>query len=187
MGAAYPTNENTVIPESKLGKYSLIERERRFLLTELPVPRNSPHTQIWDNYLPDTRLRLLKMRAPERGEYTLKLTQKHTLAPDDFSRCRITNTYLSADEYNLLAPVFAGREIRKNRYPFEYEGRKYGVDFFLGPLWGLILAEIEFASDEAMNAFAPLPFAAREVTQEEMFTGGQLCQMTVESLGLARE
>ncbi len=182
MGAAYPTAENTVIPNDKLSKYSRIERERRFLLTELPVPRNSAHTQIWDNYLAGTRLRLRKMRAPERDEYTLKLTQKHLLAADDFSRCRITNTYLTADEYNHLAPTFAGREIRKNRYPFEFEGRKYSVDFFLGPLWGLILAEVEFATDEEMDAFAPPSFAAREVTAEEAFTGGRLCALTVEDL-----
>jgi CYTH domain-containing protein len=185
MGAAYPTNENTVIPQEKLSQYSRIERERRFLLTELPVPRNSPHTQIWDNYLLGTNLRLRKMRVPERDEYTLKLTKKQVIAPDDFSRCRITNTYLTADEYNRLAPLFAtGREIRKNRYPFEFEGYNYSVDFFLGPLWGLVLAEIEFAAEEETDAFAPPSFAAREVTQEGDFSGGRLCQLTVEDLSL---
>lgn len=183
MGAAYPTNENTVIPESKRGKYSVIERERRFLLTELPVPRNSPHTQIWDNYLSGTNLRLRKTRAPERDEYNLKLTKKQTLAPDDFARCRLTNTYLTADEYNHLAPLFAtGHEIRKNRYPFEFEGYNYSVDFFLGPLWGLILAEIEFAADEEMEMFAPPLFAKREVTTEEAFAGGRLCGLTINDL-----
>jgi CYTH domain-containing protein len=183
MGVAYPTNENTIIPPDKLGKYSRIERERRFLLTELPVPRNSPHTQIWDNYLLGTNLRLRKTRVPERDEYTLKLTKKQPLAPNDFSRCRITNTYLAADEYNRLAPLFAtGREIRKNRYPFEFEGKKYGVDFFLGPLWGLILAEIEFSTDEEAESFAPPPFAAREVTQEVDFSGGRLCRLSVNDL-----
>jgi CYTH domain-containing protein len=185
MGAAYPTNENTVIPAGKLDKYSCLERERRFLLAELPLPRNSPHTQIWDNYLPDTNLRLRKMRAPERDEYTLKLTKKQPLAPDDFARCHITNLYLSADEYNHFAPLFAGgREIRKNRYPFEFAGRKFGIDFFLGPLWGLILTETEFASDEEMDAFAPPSFAVREVTAEENFTSGRLCRLTVEDLNL---
>ena len=181
MGAAYPTLENTVIPASK---YALVERERRFLLKELPLERNSPHRQIWDNYLAGTQLRLRKMRVPERDEYTLKITKKDLLTADDFSRCHITNTYLSAAEYNLLTPLFTGREIRKNRYPFEFEGRKYSLDFFLGPLWGLILAETEFASDEEMNALAPPSFAWREVTQEASFSGGRLCELTINDLQL---
>ena len=179
MGAAYPTPENTVIPASK---YTLIERERRFLLKELPVPRNSPHRQIWDNYLAGTHLRLRKIRAPEGNEYTLKITKKQPLTVGDFSRCHITNIYLAADEYNHLAPLFAGREIRKNRYPFEFAGRKYSIDFFLGPLWGLILAETEFASDEEMNALAPPSLALREVTQEANFSGGRLCELTINDL-----
>jgi hypothetical protein len=101
MGLANPTTENTVITA---GKYALIERERRFLLHELPPPlaRNSEHIQIWDNYLEDTRLRLRKIRVPQTNEYRLKLTQKEPLTPGDFSRCHLTNIYLSAREYNRL-------------------------------------------------------------------------------------
>jgi CYTH domain-containing protein len=183
MGAAYPTAKNTVIPNDKLLNNACLERERRFLLAELPVPRNSPHTQIWDNYLMGTNLRLRKMRVPERDEYILKITKKQTVMPGEFSRCRITNTYLSAEEYNHFAPLFAtGREIRKNRYPYEFEGRQYSVDFFLGPLWGLLLAEVEFVSDEEMNALTAPSFALREVTQEAEFSGGRLCELTIEDL-----
>ncbi|HEX8922642.1 MAG TPA: hypothetical protein VF766_14300, partial [Pyrinomonadaceae bacterium] len=139
MGAAIPTAENTVIAE---GKYARIERERRFLLREMPEPltRASEHVQIWDNYITGTRLRLRKIRTPKTKKWTMKLTQKFTPEPPDFSRTVITNTYLSAYEYEVLS-VFEGNEIRKNRYPFEYEGRKYSIDVFLGALWGLILAE----------------------------------------------
>lgn len=162
-----------------MNKYARTERERRFLLLEMPEPltRASEHVQIWDNYITNTRLRLRKIRVPKTKEYVLKLTQK--FAPDlsDFSRTTITNIYLSPAEYNVLS-IFEGNEIRKNRYPFEYEGRKYSIDFFLGVLWGLILAETEFETDEEMLAFTPPPFVFMEVTGDELFTGGRLVDLT---------
>ncbi|MDT4966007.1 MAG: hypothetical protein QOJ64_744 [Acidobacteriota bacterium] len=180
MGAAIPTSENTVLAE---GKYSRVERERRFLLREMPAPltRASEHVQIWDNYITGTRLRLRKVRTPQTKKWKLKLTQKYTPAPPDFSHTIVTNTYLSAYEYQVLS-VFEGNEIRKNRHPFEYDGRMYGIDVFLGGLWGLILAEIEFESDEDMNSLVVPAFAVREVTNEPMFTGGELVNLTLEDI-----
>ena len=181
MGAAIPTAENTVVAEGQ--KYARVERERRFLLRDMPEPltRASQHVQIWDNYITGTRLRLRKIRTPQTKKWTLKLTQKYTPAPPDFSRTVITNTYLSAAEYEVLS-VFEGNEIRKNRYAYEYEGRKYSIDVFLGALWGLILAETEFKSDEELRTFTPPPFVAREVTNDETFTGGRLVELTFEEL-----
>ena len=180
MGAAIPTTENTLLVESK---YARVERERRFLLRELPEPltRASEHVQIWDNYITGTRLRLRKIRVPQTRKWKLKLTQKFAPAPPDFSRTIITNTYLSAGEYQVLA-VFEANEIRKNRYPFEYEGRKYSIDVFLGGLWGLILAETEFETDEELDGFSAPPFAVRDVTNEELFTGGSLVNLTAEEI-----
>jgi CYTH domain-containing protein len=181
MGEAIPTTENTVAVESD--KYARTERERRFLLRDMPEPltRASEHVQIWDNYITGTRLRLRKIRTPRTRKWRLKLTQKFAPAPPDSSRTVITNTYLSAYEYHVLS-VFEGNEIRKNRYPYEYEGRKYSIDVFLGALWGLILAETEFETDEEMRAFTPPPFVALEVTNDETFTGGALVELSYEDL-----
>ena len=180
MGAAIPTTENTLLVESK---YARVERERRFLLRELPEPltRASEHVQIWDNYITGTRLRLRKIRVPQTRKWKLKLTQKFAPAPPDFSRTIITNTYLSAGEYQVFS-IFEANEIRKNRYPFEYEGCKYSIDVFLGGLWGLILAETEFETDEELDGFTPPPFAVRDVTNEELFTGGSLVNLTAEEI-----
>ena len=164
-------------------KYARVERERRYLLRELPpgLRVNDPHAQIFDNYITGTRLRLRKIRDPQRREWTWKLTQKFAPDPPDFSRAVITNIYLSQYEYETLS-VFEGNEIRKNRYPFEHDGRKFSVDVFLGALHGLVLAETEFATDEELRDFAPPPFAAREVTGDELFTGGRLVGLSIEDL-----
>jgi CYTH domain-containing protein len=165
------------------GKYARVERERRFLLEKLPLglTRASEHVQITDNYITGTRLRLRKIRVPQTKERVWKLTQK--FAPDgaDFSRTVITNIYLSPEEYERLS-VFEGNELRKNRYPFEHEGRAFGIDVFLGALWGLMLAETEFATDEEMRGFALPSFAFMEVTNDELFTGGGLVEKSFEDI-----
>jgi CYTH domain-containing protein len=185
MGAAIPTTENTLTVESK---YARVERERRFLLRELPEPltRASEHVQIWDNYITGTRLRLRKIRIPQTKKWRLKLTQKFAPEPPDFSRTIITNTYLTAYEYQVLS-VFEANEIRKNRYPFEYKGRKYSIDVFMGGLWGLILAETDFETDEEMESFTRPPFAVLDVTNEEMFTGGNLVNLSIDEIRSALE
>jgi CYTH domain-containing protein len=121
------------------------------------------------------------VRTPETNEWTLKLTQKHAPEPPDFSRTLITNMYLSPYEYEVLS-VFEGNELRKNRYPFEHEGRLYSVDVFLGPLRGLVLAETDFEDDGEMDAFPGPAFALRDVTRDELFTGARLVELTAEEV-----
>jgi CYTH domain-containing protein len=133
--------------------------------------------QIIDNYLTGTRLRLRKVRDPQTNKWTVKFTQKFAPDPEDFSRTIITNTYLNALEAETLA-VFDANEIRKNRYPFEFAGRKFSVDMFLGDLFGLVLAEVSFDTDEELDSFPLPPFALAEVTGNEIFTGGRLCELT---------
>ena len=50
------------------------------------------------------------------------------------------------------------------------------VDIFDAPLDGLILAEAEFASDDAALNFHPPPCSIAEVTNDSRFTGGRLAQ-----------
>lgn len=180
MGVAKLTDQNTVVPESK---YARIERERRYLLQDLPegITRADPHLQITDNYITGTRLRIRKVRDPKTNKWTVKFTQKFALKPDDFSRTLITNTYLNALEAETLS-VFEANEIRKNRYPFHWEGRDFSIDMFLGDLFGLVLAEVSFETDEELDNYPKPPFALADVTNIETFTGGSLCHLTFEEI-----
>ena len=177
MGVAKLTDQNTIAPESK---YARIERERRYLLSDLPagMTRVDPHMQITDHYLTGTRLRIRKVRDPQTNKWIVKFTQKFAPDPTNLSRTVITNTYLNAQESEVLS-FFEGNEIRKNRYHFEFAGHRFSVDMFLGDLFGLVLAEVSFASDEEMEAFPQPPFALAEVTNNEIFSGGRLCQLTM--------
>ena len=175
MGVAKLTDQNTVVPESK---YARVERERRYLLSDLPegLTRADPHLQITDNYITGTRLRLRKVREPRTNKWTVKFTQKFAPNPEDLSRTVITNTYLNALEAETMS-VFNSNEIRKNRYRYEFEGRTFGVDMFLGDLFGLVLAEVSFDTDEELDSFAKPSFAIADVTNDPFFTGGNLCEV----------
>ena len=175
MGVAKLTDQNTIIPDSK---YARVERERRYLLRDLPegLTRADPHVQITDNYITGTRLRIRKVREPRTNKWIVKFTQTYAPDPNDLSRTIITNTYLNALEAEVLS-VFDTNEIRKNRYPFEFAGRKFSVDMFLGDLFGLVLAEVSFETDEELDNFAKPPFALLDVTNDPLFTGGRLCEM----------
>jgi CYTH domain-containing protein len=176
MGVAKLTDQNTIVPAES--KYARVERERRYLLQDLPagLTRASPHVQITDNYITGTRLRIRKVREPQTNKWTVKFTQKFAPNPEDLARTIITNIYLNALEAETLA-MFDANEIRKNRYPFEFEGRQFSVDMFLGDLFGLVLAEVSFATDEELANFPKPPFAVADVTDNEMFTGGKLCEL----------
>lgn len=180
MGVAKLTDQNTIVPDSK---YARVERERRYLLNDLPkiMSRMDYHLQITDNYITGTRLRIRKVRDPNTNKWIVKFTQKFAPDPADLSRTIITNIYLNAIEAETLS-VFEANEIRKNRYPYPFEGREFSVDMFLGDLFGLVLAEVSFETDEEMDGFAKPPFALAEVTNNELFSGGRLSELKFEDI-----
>ena len=180
MGVAKLTDQNTIVPESK---YARIERERRYLLQDLPegLSRADHHLQITDNYISGTRLRLRKVRDPKTNKWVVKFTQKFAPDTDDLSRTTITNTYLNPIEADTLA-IFEANEIRKNRYHFQFEGRQFSVDMFLGDLFGLVLAEVSFDNDDELENFSAPSFALAEVTNNELFSGGRLSQLSFADL-----
>ena len=111
----------------------------------------------------------------------MKFTQKFAPDPKDLTRTIITNVYLNAIEAETLA-VFEANEIRKNRYLFEFAGRKFSIDMFLGNLLGLVLAETSFETDAELDGFPRPPFALADVTNDQVFTGGSLCNLTFAEL-----
>ena len=180
MGVAKLTDQNTLVPDSK---YAHVERERRYLLEDLPegLTRAEHHLQITDNYITGTRLRIRKVRDPQTNKWVVKFTQKFAPDPHDLSRTSITNLYLNATEAETLS-IFAANEIRKNRYYYAFEGRRFSVDMFLGDLFGLVLAEISFDTDEELDRFAAPSFAIADVTNIEMFSGGRLSELKYEDV-----
>jgi CYTH domain-containing protein len=152
------------------GKYARVERERRFLLAgPPPASAVTESRRITDRYLPGTRLRLRRVEIADSGELQFKFTQKVPAGEPGFVQGLITNTYLSATEYDLLATLSAD-VLAKTRLSVP----PLSVDIFDPPLHGLVMADIEFATDQEARAFAAPAIAIAEVTDDLRFTGGSL-------------
>jgi CYTH domain-containing protein len=158
-----------------MNKTAKTEIARLFLIEDLPEPltRASGHVQIFDNYIENTTLRLRSIRVPETKAWTRILQQRHASLDGDAPFWKVAEIYLSELEYSLFEQ-FEGREIRKNRYFHEYDGKMFAFDVFLGRLWGLNLAKIEFDSHEDAARFEAPPFTIFEVSADLFFSGEKL-------------
>lgn len=159
----------------KAGKYACYEFELRFLLTKLPesLKASSDYKEIDDIYFLGTNLRRRTIRSPEGRILERKLTQKYVSEDSDLSKTIITNIYLG-DRESALLDQLQGTALKKNRHKFRHDDRIYSVDEFKSPNEGLVIAEIEFNSQEEMDGFIP-PFSSwKDVTLDPKFTGGFL-------------
>ena len=156
-------------------KYALVERERRFLVPELPRTEPWATRSITDLYLDGTRirLRLSDGLVDGRPELVRKLTQKlPSPTASGGRRGHITTLYLDEAEFDVLASL-PGRRLTKERLNFP----PLGVDVFHGSLSGLVIAEAEFGDDTTMAAFDPPPWCGAEVTEHPDFTGANLARI----------
>jgi len=168
---------NPSAPAGKSQQYAKRERERRFLLREVPDGKITKSVDITDRYFAGTRLRLRQMRE-RTGDTTrtyYKFTQK--IAAPDGRPGLLSTIYLSEEEFVLFSGL-PGMLLRKTRYGIP----PFGVDVFAPPLFGLILAECEFNDDVTMNSFSPPDWVVAEVTGDSRFTGGQLAATDPENL-----
>jgi len=148
---------------------------RLYLIERLPEPLEpkSAHLQIFDNYIHGTRLRLRLVRDPATKAWTRILQQHVDIKNAGCGVTRLFEIHLNDAEYAAFE-TFEGNEIRKNRYFHEFDGVSFAFDVYLGDLWGLNTAKVEFASSEEMAAFEPPPFAVFDVTKDTFFLGKNL-------------
>jgi hypothetical protein len=139
------------------GKYARVERERRFLLAgPPPASAGTARRRITDRYLPGTRLRLRRAEYLDSGACEFKLTQKVPVGRPGYARGLTTNTYLSAAEYDLLASLH-GEVLSKTRLSVP----PLSIDVFGPPLYGLVLGEAEFATDQCGTVLPAPPDSHR--------------------------
>ncbi|SPE39001.1 conserved hypothetical protein [Candidatus Sulfopaludibacter sp. SbA3] len=158
-------------------KYARIERERRFLLGQFPNNVTVTRVRhIIDRYIGGTALRLRK-QSEEGGPTLCKLTQKIPARSGGAQQGLITTMYLTEDEYGVLAQLSA-KTLCKTRHSVP----PLGIDVFEGELNGLVLAEAEFDSAGAADAFTIPSFVSREVSTDDRFTGGQLVRASPQDI-----
>lgn len=150
------------------GKYAQLEREQRWTVHKIPA-RAHPLAEILDRYILGSRLRLRRVDAGD--DVVLKLTQKVRTVEADPEIVKLTNMYLSSAEYAVVAALPA-IELRKSRWQVSWNGSRLAIDELHDRLHGLMLAEVELDQTEPRRSMPP--FAVRDVTNDDRFSGGAL-------------
>lgn len=148
-----------------------MEIERKYLISNLPANYSEyPFLCIEQGYLStDPVIRVRR----ENERYYLTYKGKGLLSREEY------NLPLTEKSYQHLLKKADGIIITKNRYliPFsDKPGLTVELDVFSGYYQGLILAEVEFDSEEAANTFLPPAWFGEEVTFSGSFQNSCLSQ-----------
>lgn len=142
-----------------------MEIERKFTIKELPDLSNYKYKKLIQAYLnTDPVIRIRK----EDDDYVLTYKGKGLLAREEY------NLPLNAESFEHLLPKADGIVISKTRYLIPYESYMIELDVFEGDLAPLIIAEVEFESEEEAYSFAPPAWFHKDVTQDKRYHNSNL-------------
>ncbi len=140
----------------------VVEVERKFLVHEPPDLEGATADEIEQGYLAtgsDGEVRLRR-----KGEHLL-LTAKRGggLSRDE------AEVELEREAFERLWPLTEGRRLHKRRHVILEGELEIEVDVYEGDLEGLVVAEIEFPSEEAARALDPPGWLSKEVTGDRRY------------------
>lgn len=147
-----------------------MEIERKYLIDNYPSDIKSyPCRIIEQGYLstePVVRIRR------DNDEYILTYKSKGLMVREEY------NLPLTKKSYEHLRKKIDGRLIAKRRYliPLDQD-LTIELDFFEGDLAPLILAEVEFPTEEAANSFTPPAWFGEDVTYSTQYHNSRLSQL----------
>ncbi len=125
-----------------------MEIEKKYTVTTLPENLDSfPFSEIEQAYLcTDPVLRIRK----ENQNYYLTYKSKGLMVREEY------NLPLTPESYNHLKQKADGNILTKKRYRIPYGIHTIELDLFSGKFEGLIIAEVEFDSEQEALTFTPL-------------------------------
>lgn len=142
----------------------LVEIERKFLVAaDPPLPPDARASRLRQGYVAVASDRGEVRVRDEDGACTLTVKQGTGLAREEHE------VAITAELFAELWPLTDGRRIEKIRHRLPLGRWVAEVDVFAGALHGLMVAEIEFASQEDAAAFVPPPWLGHEVTEDPRY------------------
>lgn len=146
-----------------------MEIERKYLIHKLPDDLEAyPHRTLEQAYLctePVVRVRR------DADDYILTYKSKGLMMREEH------NLPLTEEAYRHLLEKADGRIITKERYCIPYgDHLTIELDVFAGDLAPLLLAEVEFSSEEEANSFPPPDWFGEDVTFSSKYHNSTLSQ-----------
>ena len=144
-----------------------MEIERKFTVRELPDLSKYDFHIMEQGYLnTDPVVRVRK----EDETYYLTYKGKGLLAREEY------NLPLNREAYYHLVEKSDGIIIRKKRYLIPFEKYTIELDVFDTPYENLIIAEVEFDSEEEATNFQPPEWFGEDVTMDRRYHNSNLSQ-----------
>ena len=146
-----------------------MEIERKFLVKKENLPENLeqyPSKVIEQGYLCTEAVVGIRK---SKEDYYLTYKSKGLLSREEY------NLPLPKEAYEHLKPKADGIVISKVRYVIpEKDGLFIELDVFKAPYEGLLLAEVEFPSEEAAKAYEPPKWFGEDVTYQTRYHNSTL-------------
>jgi adenylate cyclase len=147
-----------------------IEIERKFLVAEPPSDLERwPSTSIEQGYLAvaDDGTEVRVRRRDGNARLTVKAGGGRVRVEEEIE--------IDSERFERLWPLTEGRRIEKTRYEIAAgDGLTIELDVYAGALHGLVTAEVEFASEDAAEAFAAPAWLGSDVTDDPRYKNQRL-------------
>jgi adenylate cyclase len=141
---------------------SVMEVERKFLVPEPPDLSGTESDEIEQGYLAigsDGEVRLRR-----KGELLVLTAKRGSGISRDEAEVEIDR-----EAFERLWPLTEGRRLHKRRHVIPQGDLKIEVDVYEGDLRGLVVAEVEFPSEDQARPFDPPAWIGEEVTGDERY------------------
>ena len=139
-----------------------MEVERKFLVPRPPELAGTQYAEIEQGYLATGDEQEVRLR---RKDDQLLLTAKRG---SGLSRDEV-EVELDHHDFARLWELTEGRRLRKRRHVLSHDGLRIEIDVYQGDLEGLVVAEIEFGSQEEATEFEPPGWLGEEVTTDHRY------------------
>lgn len=135
------------------------EIERKFLVRKLPDDLTSyPSADIAQGYLVslDDGLQVRLRKSGEKYSLTYKRGAGNVREEREIE--------LAAKQFDALWPATEGKRLAKTRYEIPFGERVIEIDVYHERHEGLVVAEVEFDTEDAAKNFRPPPWLGDDVT-----------------------
>jgi len=145
-----------------------IEIERKYLVKDRSVVDGMAGTRMAQGYVADNGMWVRVRIAGDRAFLTLKGKSV------GLARAEFEYPIPLADARTLLADHCSLGKLEKVRYLVPVEGFVFEVDVFEGALAGLVMAEVELASEDVASPVPP--WLGAEVSHDLRYSNSQLAR-----------
>jgi adenylate cyclase len=149
------------------------EIERKFLIEQPPDwLEERPASELHQGYVVITRDAEVRVRKADcKGLLTVKRGRGEVRREEEIE--------LEAEQFEALWSLTDSARVSKRRYlvPLEDAELTAEVDVFQGELEGLVVAEVEFGSEDESAAFKPPAWFGRELTGDERYANASLARV----------